>query len=1085
MRVSIYANKRGCIRPPVDKAFSPGYTLWLRHGEKPADERSTCTPILDKVTTEENPYLQMVQEAFNFTMPPGGEETTTGDPVEDDDLELPYLYDGPSREAQDFTDLLPDGAEELYLGCSKYSKLSFLVKLYHIKCMCGVSDKAMSMILDLLRDAFEQAKLPSTFYEAKKTIRKLGIEYKKVDACPNDCMLYRGDDEDATKCKQCGTSRWKQKIRKGSVTKLKIPVKKNEKPLPAKTIHYFSLIPRLQQLFMCSKTSTDMVWHKESDNNDGYLRHPRDAEAWKEFDAKYPCFSNDPRNVRLALASDGFNPFGNMSTKYSIWPVILIPYNLPPWLCMKQTSFILSMIIPGPKMPGNDIDVYLEPLVDELKQLWDGVETYDANKRTTFNMRAALMWTISDFPGLGNLSGWNTYSGLACPNCNVDAKPQRLTFSRKWCYMGHRRFLPQSHKYRLDRSRFDGQAESRNPPKKYSGTDILQQQCNMQVTFGKNSTLTAKRRRISEDGDQDDSYWKKRSVFFELPYWKDHMLRHNLDVMHIEKNICDNVVFTILNDSVKSKDNLKARKDLQSMGIRPELWPDEGGKYPSAIFTMSNPQKDVFLKTLQNVIFPDGYSRNIARCVDIRQRKLYGLKSHDCHILIEQLLPILVKNALPSPVSNVIANLSSFFRELCGKAINPMQLGALQNHVVQTLCQMEMIFPPSFFTVMVHLTVHLVDELKLGGPVQYRWMYPIERYLGRLKQYVRNRAQAEGSIAEGYLSEEILTFCSRYLDNTETRINRPARVDDRPVEITNNAGCTMFPEIGKASGAVSHFALTPMERDQAHRHVLVNCEAVAPFIESETKRKLRDQTRSHSKIDRVVHTEFSRRFKREVPMDSTVHSKEMKMLACGPMLQARRFGAYNVNGYKFRTITKEDGLKTQNSGVYVSSNTRSYASMRDNRVAVGIVPYYGKIVDIIELNYSCHFTVVLFKCIWADTTTSRGIKEDHLGLTSVSFARPIHTGDREEDEPYILASEAQLVYYVRDEVEQEWSVVVHVKPRDLYDMGGENEDVEAAFSPQPGLNMSAAGDISDLQLIRNDDIEDPVADVSDNIDYVP
>ncbi|XP_057746393.1 uncharacterized protein LOC130965647 [Arachis stenosperma] len=978
------------------KPFPPGYTLWLRHGEKPADERSTCTPILDKVTTEENPYLQMVQEAFNFTMPPGGEETTTWDPVEDDDLELPYLYNGRSREAQDFHDLLADGAEELYPGCSKYSKLSFLVKLYHIKCMCRVSDKAMSMILDLLRDAFEQAKLPSTFYEAKKTIRKLGIEYKKVDACPNDCMLYRGDDEDATKCKQCGTSRWKQKTRKGSVTKLKIPVRKNGKPLLAKTL--------------------------QSDNNDGYLRHPRDAEAWKEFDAKYPCFSNDPRNVRLALASDGFNPFGNMSTKYSIWPVILIPYNLPPWLCMKQTSFILSMIIPGPKMPGNDIDVYLEPLVDELKQLWDGVETYDANKRTTFNMCAALMWTISDFPGLGNLSRWNTYSGLACPNCNVDAKPQRLTFSRKWCYMGHRRFLPQSHKYRLDRSRFDEQAESRNPPKKYSGTDILQQQCNMQVTFGKNSTLTAKRRRISEDADQDDSYWKKRSVFFELPYWKDHMLRHNLDVMHIEKNICDNVVFTILNDSVKSKDNLKARKDLQSMGIRPELWPDEGGKYPSAIFTMSNPQKDVFLKTLQNVIFPDGYSSNIARCVDIRQRKLYGLKSHDCHILIEQLLPILVKNALPSPVSNVIANLSSFFRELCGKAINPMQLGALQNHVVQTLCQMEMIFPPSFFTVMVHLTVHFVDELKLGGPVQYRWMYPIEKYLGRLKQYVRNRTQAEGSIAEGYLSEEILTFCSRYLDNTETRINRPMRVDDRPVEITNNAGCTMFPEIGKASGAV--------------------------------------------------------------PMDSTVHSKEMKMLACGPMLQARRFGAYNVNGYKFRTIIKEDGLKTQNSGVYVSSNTRSYASMRDNRVAVGIVPYYGKIVDIIELNYSCHFTVVLFKCIWADTTTSRGIKEDHLGLTSVNFARPIHTGDREEDEPYILASEAQLVYYVRDEVEQEWSVVVHVKPRDLYDMGGENEDVEAAFSPQPGLNMSAAGDISDLQLTRNDDIEDPVADVSDNIDYL-
>ncbi|KAL4321456.1 hypothetical protein AHAS_Ahas14G0112300 [Arachis hypogaea] len=257
----------------------------------------------------------------------------------------------------------------------------------------------------------------------------------------------------------------------------------------------------------------------------------------------------------------------------------------------------------------------------------------------------------------------------------------------------------------------------------------------------------------------------------------------------------------------------------------------------------------------------------------------------------------------------------------------------------------------------------------------------------------------------------------------------------------------MFPVIGKASGAVSHFGLTLMERDQAHRHVLVNCEAVVLFIETETKRKLRHQTRSQSKIDCVVHAEFPRWFKREVPMDNTIHSKEIKLLACGLILQARHFGAYNVNGYKFRTITKEDGLKTQKSGVYVSSNTRSYASMRDNGVAVGSVPYYEKIVDIIELNYNCHFTVVLLRCFWADTTTSRGIKEDHLSLISVNFTHPIHTGDREVDEPYILASEAHLVYYVRDEVDQEWSVVVHVKPRDLYDIGGKNEEVEAAFSP--------------------------------------
>ncbi|XP_020961156.1 uncharacterized protein LOC110263733 [Arachis ipaensis] len=226
------------IRP-----FPPGYTMWLHHGEKLNEESSSCTLIVEKPTSEVNPYIQMVHETFNFTMHHGSEETTTGEHVEDDDLELPYLYDGPSRETQDFTDLFADGAEELYPGCSKYSKLSFPMKLYHIKCMCGVSDKAMSMILDLLWDVFEQVKLLSTLYKAKKTIKKLGIEYKKIDACSNDCMLYRGDDEDATKCKQCGTSRWKQKNRKGFIVKLKIPVRKNGKPLPVKTLRYFPLIP--------------------------------------------------------------------------------------------------------------------------------------------------------------------------------------------------------------------------------------------------------------------------------------------------------------------------------------------------------------------------------------------------------------------------------------------------------------------------------------------------------------------------------------------------------------------------------------------------------------------------------------------------------------------------------------------------------------------------------------------------------------------------------------------------------------------------------------------------------------------------
>ncbi|GJS48091.1 hypothetical protein Tco_0598212 [Tanacetum coccineum] len=92
-----------------------------------------------------------------------------------------------------------------------------------------------------------------------------------------------------------------------------------------------------------------------------------DGRSMKDFAPKYLDFAAEPRNVRLGLAADGFNPFGNLSQSYSMWPVILTTYNLPPWLCMKESSFMLTLLIPGPKSSGKDIDVYLRPLIDDLK----------------------------------------------------------------------------------------------------------------------------------------------------------------------------------------------------------------------------------------------------------------------------------------------------------------------------------------------------------------------------------------------------------------------------------------------------------------------------------------------------------------------------------------------------------------------------------------------------------------------------------------------------------------------------------------------------------------------------------------------
>ena len=343
------------------------------------------------------------------------------------DTDRPSASSGNSKKGEGFDEMFADYNQELYPGCDKFTKLSFILKLYHIKCMCGISDKGISMVLDLMKEAFSHAKLLDSFNDMKKVIRKLGMTYESIHACPNDCMLCWEYDAEREVCKVCEASCWKDT----KSTEVSGSGKKKNRS-PAKVLRYFPLKPRLHRLFMSSKTAAHMRWHGSATNNDGKLRHPRDGRAWKEFDKKYPDFASDPRNVRLGLATDGFNPFCTMSSSYSIWPVILFPYNFPPWMSMKQTSMILSMVIPGKHMPGNDIDVYLQPLIKDLKELWsDGIETLDASTKQTFDMRAAIMWTISDFSGLGNLSGWNTYTASPCPTCNFDGIGQRLRHGKK------------------------------------------------------------------------------------------------------------------------------------------------------------------------------------------------------------------------------------------------------------------------------------------------------------------------------------------------------------------------------------------------------------------------------------------------------------------------------------------------------------------------------------------------------------------------------------------------------------------------------------------------------------------------------
>ena len=137
---------------------------------------------------------------------------------------------------------------------------------------------------------------------------------------------------------------------------------------------------------------------------------------------------------------------------------------------------MLTLLISGPKQPGNDIDIFLEPLVDDLRKLWDeGIEVYDGYRQQTFKLRALLLWTINDFPTYGNLSGHAVKGYYACPVCSDKTHCERLKHGKKQCYAGHRRFLPMNHHFRKQKKAFNGKQDFDLPPHIKTGEEIMRE----------------------------------------------------------------------------------------------------------------------------------------------------------------------------------------------------------------------------------------------------------------------------------------------------------------------------------------------------------------------------------------------------------------------------------------------------------------------------------------------------------------------------------------------------------------------------------------------------------------------------------
>ena len=167
------------------------------------------------------------------------------------------------------------------------------------------------------------------------------------------------------------------------------------------------------------------------------------------------------------------------------------------------------------------------------------------------------------------------------------------------------------------------------------------------------------------------------------------------------------------------------------MGIRSVLHlkecPNGSFDKPYAFFSLYPEESDGFYEFLKLFKYPDGYVANISRSVNTGNGRLLNLKSHDCHVLLQRILPIGMRGFADKDLCTVLFELDSFFQNLCSRTLKKSDFEKLEGHILLILCKLEKYFPLVFFDVMVHLAVHLPREAILGGPVQYRWMYPIER----------------------------------------------------------------------------------------------------------------------------------------------------------------------------------------------------------------------------------------------------------------------------------------------------------------------------------------------------------------------
>ncbi|XP_004306180.1 PREDICTED: uncharacterized protein LOC101310926 [Fragaria vesca subsp. vesca] len=288
---------------------------------------------------------------------------------------------------------------------------------------------------------------------------------------------------------------------------------------------------------------------------------------------------------------------------------------------------------------------------------------------------------------------------------------------------------------------------------------------------------------------------------------------------------------------------------------------------PQAGYTVVPNKRSEIFKWLREVKYPSGYAGNIARCIKMGENKIIGLKTHDCHILLQRLLPVVIRPYLQSDVVNTLVALSNLFQRLCAKELKKSEVRSLQDDIAQ---------------------------------------------LGDYKKTNRNKRFPEGSITAAYISSECVTFYKTYLNDEHTGGESSGGGNQFHLSVVSD-------EVQPYGRLGREYRLSREELKEAHWCVLQHCDELEDYLEKHLSR----QNGNEAIHERDFPDYFPIWMMHIQQNQREFYDPNLHCLAGGPLKHKAHAGCF-VNGVKFVTLERDDGCITRNNGVMVEGKSHNY-----------------------------------------------------------------------------------------------------------------------------------------------------------------